>query len=857
MARMLVSPTRWECEPYDVAVAERLAAGLGFSWPMGAILARRGFAEVEAARRFLAADERHDPLTLPGIPQACGLILDHLRRGSRVAVFGDYDVDGVCSTAMLVRTLRALGGDPVWELPSRFDEGYGLSTSAVEGLSARGVALLVTVDCGITALEQVTAACAAGLDVVITDHHRPGERLPECVVVHPALGGYGCPELCASGVALKLSEALHTAAGRDARLADEDIDLAALATVCDLVPLRGENRRIVREGLTALSRTRKPGLRALMAVAGVERPEVSEHSIGFRLGPRINAAGRMRRADAALELLLTQDAARAEEVARELDLLNRDRQEAEMRILFAAEAACAPQASRAAMVVAGEGWHPGVVGIVASRLVERWRRPCVVIAREEDGSGRGSGRSIPGYDLHAGLAACAEHLTRFGGHRMAAGLELDADAIEPFRRALAAHAGAQLAPADLLPVERVDAVVPGGVLGLGLAEELEQLRPFGLGNPQPTLLVPAARFQHVTAMGEEQEHSRFTLVTAGGTRSRGVAFRSPPRALAPAAAANHDIALRLEPNRWNGMVEPRVILRALCATRRGELRVLDEDGSFWARLRRALEREGGSAEPTPDWGRDGSSEVSPPHRSRSAGAGHGCSAEAPLGPRRPARPPLDRRREGFAGVAGDLFSSGEPVLVAVADVPRRREGLEAIVAGLAADGMPVASWGTIAGEPDLVWEFEHLVALDPPPGGLSDPLVAAGPQAHLAWGPAEAEFALLVWRSELELRPALAEIYRALRGLPEQSPPDALETALRGRGRYGRTPETAARVLRVLTELALVDFDIESRSCRVLNAPPTELTRSAVYRACQARLASIERALAGELDRPAARAQAA
>ena len=376
-------PTRWVCEPYDVGTAERLAAGLGVSRPVGAVLARRGFADVDEARRFIAAEERHDPLALPGIPGACELILAHLRRGSRIAVFGDYDVDGVCSTAILVRALRALGGDPVWELPSRFDEGYGLSAAAVGRLAARGVDLLVTVDCGVTAVEQVAAAKAAGLDVVVTDHHRPGEVLPECVVVHPALGAYGCPELCASGVVLKLSEALHAAAGGDPRAADEDLDLAALATVCDLVPLHGENRRIVREGLVALARTRKPGLRALMAVGAVAPAELTEHALGFRLGPRINAAGRMRRADAALELLLTEDGARADEVARELDLLNRDRQEAETRILFAAEAACLPQASQAAIVVAGEGWHPGVVGIVASRLVERWRRPCVAIALDE------------------------------------------------------------------------------------------------------------------------------------------------------------------------------------------------------------------------------------------------------------------------------------------------------------------------------------------------------------------------------------------------------------------------------------------------------------------------------------------
>jgi single-stranded-DNA-specific exonuclease len=808
-------PSRWRSEPYEVAAARALSDGLGVSPVVGAILARRGLSELEDARRFLAADESHDPLTLPGVPAACELILAHVRRGSQVAVFGDYDVDGVCSTAMLLRTLRALGADPVWELPSRFDEGYGLSEVAVERLAGRGVGLLVTVDCGITAVEPVAAARAAGLDVLVTDHHRPGGTLPDCTVVHPALGDYGCPELCASGVVLKLSEALYAAAGGDPGDAREDADLAALATVCDLVPLRGENRRIVREGLVELGRTRKPGLRALMEIGGVAPAELSEHSLGFRLGPRINAAGRMQRADAALELLLTDDPARASEVAKELDFLNRDRQEAETRILFAAEAAAAAQAHQAAIVVAGEGWHPGVVGIVASRLVERWRRPCVVIALDGEGdalSGRGSGRSISAYDLHAGLAACSDHLVRFGGHRMAAGVELDAASVDAFRRALAAHAAAALSPDDLIPVERVDAVVPGGDLGLDLAEDLELLRPFGMGNPQPTLLVPAARFERVTAMGEEKEHSRFTLVTAGGARSRGVAFRSPRRELAPAQERAHDIALRLEKNRWNGMEEPRVILRALCPTEPGELEVLGEERPFWEELRALLT-------PTGD----------------ASAAVHGNSVVE------------DRRREGLAGVAGDLFSSGETVLVAVADVPRRRAGLEAVVAGLCDGPMRVVSWSCLAQTPELAAGAGHLVALDPPPRGMRDPLLNLAPRAHLAWGPAEAEFAIAAYRKALDLRPQLADVYRVLRELGPDAPPEAVVAAARGSGRYPRPVGVCARLLTVLTELGLIELDPEAPSCRVIEGVQTDLDLSPAYRASQAELDAIEHALAPEL----------
>src|SRR3954447_25436348 len=477
MDRMRSRPSRWECRPYEVGAAVRLARELGVSHELATILARRGLATAAEARGFVAAEGRTDPFELPGARSGAEQILAHARRGSRIVVHGDYDVDGVCSTAMLVRALRALGAEPAWELPSRFGEGYGLSRATVERLAAQGTDLLVTVDCGVTAVEEVAAARAAGMDMVVTDHHRAGDQLPDCTIVHPALGAYPFPDLCASGVVLKLSEAMRSLAGGDPRGAEEDIDLAALATVCDLVPLRGENRRIVRQGLAAMARTDKPGLSALMEVAACEPGAVDEHALGFRLAPRINAPGRMHRADAALELMLTESGDRAKEIARELDLLNRDRREAEVRILAAADAAAEEQAAAAALVVAGEGWHPGVVGIVASRLVERWGRPCVVIGLDGE-AGSGAGRSIGAYDLHAGLAPSAAHLRRFGGHRVAAGLEIDASEVGAFRRTLAAHAGQALTPADLVPVERIDAVVPGGALGLPLAEELETLRPF-------------------------------------------------------------------------------------------------------------------------------------------------------------------------------------------------------------------------------------------------------------------------------------------------------------------------------------------------------------------------------------------
>ncbi len=817
--------SRWTCEPYDVAAAARLTAEMGLSPAAAAILTRRGHGDPVAARAFLRASERSDPAHLFGVGEACEVILRHVRARARVAVFGDYDVDGVCSVAMMIRTLRALGAEPLWRLPSR-DEGYGLSTAAVQELAAAGVKLLVTVDCGVGSMEEIALARECGMEVVVTDHHRPPDTLPDCPVVHPGLGPGPDRELCAAGVVLKLSEALRGRAGLDPRGAEEDIDLAGLATVCDMVALQGENRRIARQGMEALARTRRPGLRALMRVAGLEPGEVDARAAGYRLGPRLNAAGRLQRADAALDLLLTEDPERAGQVARELDLLNRDRQETEQRILSAAEVACADQLHAAAIVVAGEGWHPGVVGIVASRLVERHRRPCVVIGLDGD-AGRGSGRSIASYDLHAGIASGKRHLLGFGGHRMAAGLQIETDRVAEFRAALAAHAGGLLSPADLIGAQKVDAVLGGGDLTLDLAEELERLGPFGAGNPAPALLVPAARIEHVTAMGEERAHARFSLV-AGGARARGVAFRTSQRSLAACGAQPHDVAVSLERNCWNGRVEPRVAMCSLSPTRPGPLHDLGVR-PFWEELESEL-----AGDPALWW------PASPEARSQARVVG-------------------DRRGEGFAGLAGDLLTSGEPVLVVVADVERRRKALEALVAGMAPAGLGAVSWLAIGADPTVAAAYSHLLVLDPPPTGEGVALLAGAPGrgiVHLAWGDPERSFTAAYWRAQLAVRPALAELWHALDGGSLAGP--ALESSLRGSGAYPRSGAMGGRLLRVLSELALVDFDVATRSCRALPGARTDLERSAAYRAYDARLAAVNRFMTGTegADTPISEARA-
>src|SRR3954453_6063279 len=486
--------------------------------------------------------------------------------------------------------LRRLGGSPSWYLPSRFEDGYGLNPATVDRLAREGTQLIITVDCGVTAVDEVGRAIAAGVDVVVTDHHKPGEKLPACPVVHPALGTYPFESLCGAAVAFKLGQALAIAAGENADAAFEDMDLVALATMCDLVPLVGENRRLAREGMAEMRRGRRVGLRALMNVAGLAPADADERAAGFRLGPRINAAGRLQRADAALELMLTDDEDRATAVANELDQLNSERRDEETRPLFAAEAELKDHQHLPAIVVAGEGWHSGVVGIVASRLVERYGRPALVAAIDpQTGIAKGSGRSIKGFDLHAGLAACSDLLTRFGGHKMAAGFELDAARVGELRELFARHAASVLTPWDLDAVQCVDAIVSPHALGLPLAEELSKLGPFGPGNPTPTLLVPAAKLENVVPMGEDKAHARLT-VSSGGAKARTVAFRTTAASLGKAGEAPHHVAVTLEANEWNGTVEPRLILKAVCPPNRGECAVIGER-PMWEELEAELDAD--------------------------------------------------------------------------------------------------------------------------------------------------------------------------------------------------------------------------------------------------------------------------
>ena len=609
------------------------------------ILVRRGLADPARRAEFLAAP-RHDPSQFAGIERALALIRAHIAAGDRIVDprrlrrrwdLRDRD-HGPCAA-------RARRRRPAGFCPSRLEDGYGLAASTVERLAARETALIVTVDCAITAVDEVAAARAAGLDVVITDHHspRPDGSLPDCPLVHPAVCGYPFPGLCGTAVAYKLAQAL----GADS--AEDDLELVALATVADLVPLQDENRRLVREGLAALANTAKPGLRALMAVSRAD-PSALElpATLGFRLAP----ADQRRRAPAPTRRRTRAAADRRRAASR------RDRGRARAGQRRAPRSRAADRLGgrgarsrelgpRSAYVLASDGWHPGVVGIVASRIVDRHHRPAVLIGLDGE-PGTGSGRGNPGFDLLGALHDCAPALHRYGGHRAAAGLTVARERLPELRAAFEDHAERVLTPELLEPVQRVDAIVSGAELGLPLAEELERLEPCGMANPSPRLLVPGARFTDVRPMGEGR-HARFS-VSSGGVSARAVAFGCE-RQLPGDQSQPRDATFKLERNaHYNGAVEPRLVLRheQPCAP-------AADRGARRARTTTSAAR----AQPSSSARR----RSDPGRRLRRR--------------RRPARHVIDRRGESPLSVLADATSAGGAVLAVCADVPRRLAGLRA------------------------------------------------------------------------------------------------------------------------------------------------------------------------------------
>jgi single-stranded-DNA-specific exonuclease len=527
------------------------------------VLVNRGYRTVAEATAFLADElaSLPDPFLLKGMTQAVERLHRAIRQKEKITLYGDYDVDGVCSTSLLFLFLRDLGGCVATYIPHRLDEGYGLNLPAIERIAADGTTLLVTLDCGITSVAELAKARALGLDAIVVDHHQVPETMPAAVaVLNPHQPGcqYPTRHLCAAGVAFNLCLALRKqlraqgafAAGKEPNL-KVMLDLVALATIADVMPLTGANRVFVKHGLAMLSSAARPGVRALKEAAGLSGDaEVSSRQVGFQLGPRINAAGRLDDASVGMRLLCAPDLASARPLAQALDAANAERRSIERDILAAALGQAEALGGARGFVLASENWHPGVIGIVASRLVERFHRPTVMVA-VKDGVGRGSGRSIEGFHLFKALEECSSHLSKFGGHKHAAGLSIASDRLPQFAEAFTRVATRQLSEEDLLPRCRVDACVSLRELDESAVRGVEALAPFGCGNPQPVFasrsLACSPRLLTNKRQGE-QHHLKLSLDGASGLSAIG--FGMGDRIALTEGPV--DLAYQVEIDSWNG-----------------------------------------------------------------------------------------------------------------------------------------------------------------------------------------------------------------------------------------------------------------------------------------------------------------
>jgi single-stranded-DNA-specific exonuclease len=489
------APLIWQPRPCDDVQARMFAHELGISPVLARLLCIRGLADLESAARFLKPSLDHllDPLGLTDMDRAVERLLRAIANGERIAVHGDYDVDGITSTVILRRALELLGGQVTHFIPERLRDGYGLQPAAIERLHAEGVHVVVSVDCGIRGAEAARRARELGLDLIITDHHEPDCDLPDAIaVVNPKRHdcSYADKHLAGVGVALKLVQALCLRAGRSNWL-PAFVKIAAIGTLADVVPLIGENRVIAKLGLQMLSKgPHKVGLRALIEIAGLTGKQIDSYHIAFMMAPRINAAGRMSTPDIATRLLLASDEAMADEargLAAQLEDENNRRRQEEQDIVAKARKVIETDpdvGSRSILVVAGEGWHRGVIGIVASKMVDAFYRPTIILSIE-DGVAHGSCRSIPGFDMLAALESCAPLMLRFGGHKQAAGLQIEAERIREFRQAINTFGDDRLGPDDLRPRLWVDGPLAFGGISAQFAAELATLAPFGAGNPKP------------------------------------------------------------------------------------------------------------------------------------------------------------------------------------------------------------------------------------------------------------------------------------------------------------------------------------------------------------------------------------
>jgi len=569
---------RWLVPTPDPALQDTLTRHLGITRPTAQVLINRGLTDVDAARAFLwpQLNNLSDPDVLPGMAEAVDRLCAAARDKERVLVYGDYDVDGTAATALLLRFFRVAGLDAEYYVPHRVDEGYGLNIAAIDEFKRRGIDLIITVDCGVGAVEEAARIREVGLDLIVTDHHEPGEKVAAaCAVVDPKLTGglHTFRELSGVGVAFKLAWAVAKRFSPGQKMSPEfrqfllnSLGLVALGTVADIVPLLDENRVLVSYGLKALSSAPGPGLRALMDCSRVRSGQVKATDVAFGLGPRLNAAGRMADAELAVRLMLTDDGAEGQRIASELEQHNRDRRKLQNDIFEEARQRLLSQpdldACRA-IVMADQGWHPGVVGIVASKLVDEFHRPAAMIALEGD-IGKGSARSVPGFNLFDALAPFRDRMISFGGHAAAAGFQIATGHVDELREHLN-QAAVSADPELFQPVIDVDLEVQLADLTERVISEFEMLRPFGQSNRQP---VCAARGLHIAGrprlMGMKGQHIAF-YVTDGVTSLRTIGFGRGEELYDPILAGQRDCSLAFAPriNTWNGSGELELRIKDL------------------------------------------------------------------------------------------------------------------------------------------------------------------------------------------------------------------------------------------------------------------------------------------------------
>lgn len=562
---MLRSKSRWIVRQSNEEKIQQLQQELAISPLVASLLINRGIETVEDAKSFLYTNDQsfHDPYLLKDMDKAVTRIKQAIEQGEQIFIFGDYDADGVSSTTVMMKTLQDLGANVQFYIPNRFTEGYGPNEPAFRYASSCGVSLIITVDTGISALHEAQVAKELGIDLIITDHHEPGPELPEALaIIHPKLEDsiYPFRELAGVGVAFKLAHALYGS------LPEHLLDIVIIGTIADLVSLTGENRLITKLGIRKMKSTTNVGLQALLKLAGVNSNSINEETVGFVLGPRINAAGRLESADIAVDLLLTEDPEEASSIAEEMDQLNKQRQAIVNTITEEAIKEVEenfPISENSVLVIGKEGWNAGVIGIVASKLVDRFYRPTIVLSFDkEKGLAKGSARSIAGFDLFQNLSTCREILPHFGGHPMAAGMTLKIDDVAELRRRLNDLAKEQLTDEDYIPIVKIDSAVALEDIDLSSIEELQMLSPYGVDNPKPKVLINEVALSTIRKIGSEQNHLKVTLEEST-SKLDGVGFGLGHLYDHISPNAKLSVIGELAINEWNNIRKPQIFLSDL------------------------------------------------------------------------------------------------------------------------------------------------------------------------------------------------------------------------------------------------------------------------------------------------------